>query len=58
MRAIAERWQEAAPLMAEGRPAPGYSIGSPENWVMLAPLLATRADMLLSFAFDDALWTD
>lgn len=58
MRAIAERWRDAATLMAEGRPVPDCSIGSPEDWGTLAPLLATRADMLLSFASDDALWRD
>lgn len=58
MRAIAERWKDAAPLLAEGQAITDWSLGSPEEWIELAPLLASRADMLLSFIADDALWTD
>lgn len=57
VRAIAHRWQETASLWKDGKRAEGSSIGSSQNEAALAPLLATRADLLLSFVADDSLWT-
>jgi hypothetical protein len=56
LRAIAERWRDAAPLMAEGKDISGWNFGSAANRTELAPLLAARADALLSFTADDTLW--
>ena len=58
LRGIAERWRDAAALMADGKTVPDWSVGSPAEQSELAPLLAARADALLSFAADDTLWTD
>lgn len=57
LRAIAQRWKDAASLWNDGKRAEGWNIGSPQNEAALAPLLATRADLLLSFVADDSLWT-
>ena len=58
VRDIAQRWQQAASLWKEGKRAHGFSIGSPDNEASLAPLLAARADLLLSFVADDSLWSE
>jgi hypothetical protein len=56
MRAIAEQWREPAQLMASGERHADIYIGEPKNWASLAPLLETRASMLLEWASDDSLW--
>jgi hypothetical protein len=58
VRAIAERWQLAAGHMESGLPLPGFSVGSPEEWPTLAPLLASRAGLLLQIVADDEAWQD
>ena len=47
MRAIAEEWRNQANLMATGERQADIYIGRPEHWASLAPLLETRASMLL-----------
>ena len=58
LRDIAERWRAAALLMGKGKTVSDWSVGAPEQRRELAPLLAARAETLLSFAADDALWSD
>ena len=58
MRAIAEEWREQAKLMASGEGHADIRIGQPDDWATLAPLLETRASMLLQWANDDSLWQD
>jgi hypothetical protein len=58
MRAIAAEWHEAAKLVARGERHSEFPVGQPEEWVSLAPLLETRASMLLQWADDDGLWND
>jgi Domain of unknown function (DUF4826) len=58
MRAIAQNWRDQAKLMASGERDADIYIGEPKNWASLAPLLETRASMLLEWANDDSLWED
>lgn len=53
---IAARWQAAAVRMAEGCEPDGFSIGTPEDWPVLAPMLKSRADTLAEWAADPELW--
>ena len=46
LRAIIARWKLSADDMAHGRVNVDYSIGLPEDWPSLAPLLESRAAML------------
>ncbi len=55
---IATRWKRAAETWSENKSVEGWSVGVPEDRPMLAPLLATRAKLLLSWAADDDLWLD
>lgn len=56
MRALANRWAPAAERMARGEAPEDFSLGQPEDWPTLAPLLASRAALLQDFAADDAMW--
>lgn len=56
VRDIAQRWREAASLWKDGKRPEALSIRSCDNEATLAPLLASRADLLLSFVADDSLW--
>ena len=58
LRAIAERWLEHAELMARGEADPALRIGPPEEWPSLAPLLKSRATLLLEWANDDSVWQE
>jgi hypothetical protein len=58
IRSIAETWREQARLMAAGETHPDICLGRPEDRAALAPLLATRASVLLEWANDDSVWAD
>jgi hypothetical protein len=58
IRAIAEEWRRQATLMASVERHTDIRIGRPEDWASLAPLLETRASMLLRWANDGWLWED
>jgi hypothetical protein len=58
LRDIAQRWKEGASLMAQGKTAPDWNIGTRANQTDLSQLLAARADLLLSFVADDTLWPE
>ncbi|MGB5852637.1 MAG: DUF4826 family protein [Rhodanobacter sp.] len=58
VKAIASLWQEKAAFMARGEAHPTFAIGSGENDEELAPLLASRAGLLLEWVEDDEAWGD
>ena len=58
MLAFAHRWRTAADLMASGQSLPDFSVGSPAEWPSLAPMLASRAELLQDMATDTGLWDE
>lgn len=56
--AIAQRWRTTADRMAAGTPCPAYGAGTPDQAKALAPLLASRAGLLLRWTEDATLWQD
>lgn len=58
VRAIALLWQEAADCMSRGDVHPTFRIGSGQRDHELAPLLASRAELLLEWVGDAELWED
>jgi hypothetical protein len=56
MRDIALRWQKGASRMEQGKAPEDWNVGVSSNRAELAPLLASRAEVLLSFVADDGLW--
>lgn len=58
IQAIAQRWCEAANLMEHGKSQPAFSVGTPEKARELAPLLKSRAAILIKWSNDEALWED
>ena len=56
MNCIASLWKEAAEYMARGERHPTFVIGSGADDSELAPMLASRAEMLLEWAADPAIW--
>jgi len=57
IQGFAERWQEVASYMAQGKPHPTIKIGSSSSWPELTPLLQARAKILLEYANEDTIWT-
>ncbi|WP_157785638.1 DUF4826 family protein [Sinorhizobium fredii] len=55
---IAERWRDGAYRWGKGESAEGWVIGSPDEQKELAPLLAARANLLLSWVADPRLWEE
>ena len=58
MIAIATLWQEAAQYMARGEQHPTFVIGAVEKNEELAPLLSSRAEILLDWANDPEAWEE
>jgi hypothetical protein len=58
LRAIAERWFSIVGAWGEGREYEGYLIAGGRQNRELAPLLNTRAKMLIRWTDDDSLWED
>jgi hypothetical protein len=56
VKAIASLWEEKAACMVRGERHPTFVIGSGENDGELAPLLASRAELLLEWVEDDDAW--
>jgi hypothetical protein len=56
MLAFVARWRDTAADMAAGRASPGFSIGTPADWPTLAPMLASRAELVHGMASDPELW--
>lgn len=53
---FSSRWRDASAAMLKGERLPGFIVGNPKNAGELAPLLASRAEMLAEWALDDSLW--
>ena len=58
VRAFATEWADVAEHMLRGEPHPETTIGSPEYWAELGPLLKARAEILADLAVDDSIWDD
>jgi len=58
VKAIASLWLEKAAYMARSETHPTFVIGSGESDGELAPLLASRAELLLEWVEDDDAWND
>lgn len=58
MIAIASLWREAAQYMARGERHPTFTIGNGESDSELAPLLASRSEILLGWANDPEVWEE
>lgn len=56
--AIASLWKEAAEYMARGERHPTFVIGSGERMEELAPMPASRAEMLLEWVSDPEAWEE
>jgi hypothetical protein len=56
VRAIATLWQEAAQYMSRGEKHPTFRIGSGGRDDELAPMLASRAELLLEWVGDAEAW--
>ena len=57
LASVAARWHAAASRMAKGLAPEGLTIGPPEEWPTLAPVLQSRAETLAGWAADDELWS-
>jgi hypothetical protein len=58
VRAIASRWQEVVAFMSRGEEHPAFRIGAGQPDQGLAPLLASRARLLLDWVDDAELWEE
>lgn len=58
VRAIASVWRHAAQYMSRGERHPTFVIGTGDRDEELAPMLASRADLLLEWVDDDGMWDD
>lgn len=57
LRAFSRNWKELSACMIRGEPHPDFSIGTPDLWPELGPLLKARAEVLRQYADDDSLWS-
>lgn len=58
IRAIAQRWLEAASIMAQGGKPESFNIAPTEDAKGLAPMLQSRASLLMDWVNDEVLWKD
>lgn len=56
IRVIAERWLKQAEAWRDGRDFEGIRIRGPHRHQELAPLLSSRARLLMEWTEDDTLW--
>ena len=56
--AIASLWQEAAQYMSRGEKHPTFRIGSGQQDEELAPMLESRAELLLEWVNDPEVWEE
>jgi tetratricopeptide (TPR) repeat protein len=56
VEAFGQRWARAAEDLLAGREDREMQVGPREQWASLAPLLRGRAELLLEYAEDEALW--
>lgn len=58
LQLIARRWLTASDAMSAGRPADGFLVGDQASATQMAPLLRSRAAILLDWGEDESLWED
>ncbi|MBI4558372.1 MAG: DUF4826 family protein [Candidatus Hydrogenedentes bacterium] len=58
MRALAESWFEVSDYMMRGEKHPTITMGTPQSWPEVGPLLKARAEILTEWANDESLWED
>jgi hypothetical protein len=58
IRVIAERWLKQVEAWSEGRDYEGIRIAGPHSHKELAPLLESRAKILIEWADDDSFWQE
>lgn len=58
IRAIAQRWLEASSVMAQGKRPEFLNVGAIEDAKELAPMLESRASLLMDWVNDEELWED
>jgi hypothetical protein len=58
LRVIAERWLKQATAWNEGRDDHEIRIGDPHSHKELAPLLESRAKLLMNWTDDESLWEE
>lgn len=58
VRALAEKWLKVVEAWSDGREYEGIQIGAPHSREELAPLLASRASLLIEWTDNDSLWED
>jgi hypothetical protein len=58
LRAISERWLQMVGAWQKGEEFPGIAIGDPHPHKELAPLLESRAELLLGWSADDSFWEE
>lgn len=56
LSALADQWNSVAECMEKGVEHPSISIGDPDSWPTLAPMLRERAEMLREISADDENW--
>ena len=58
MRAISQRWTAQAHAWSNGQDYNGITIGGPLSHEELAPMLLSRANLLLEWSQDDSMWEE
>ena len=56
LRAFCKQWQTVADAMRDKRKPADITIGRPEDWPTLEPLLSSRIGILQRWAADDSVW--
>jgi hypothetical protein len=56
LNVISSRWLEVSSFMLRGVPHPTISIGTPDVWPKLGPLLQSRAGVIAKWVKDDSIW--
>lgn len=56
LSALADQWNSVVECMEKGVEHPSISIGDPDSWPTLAPMLRERAEMLSEISADDENW--
>jgi hypothetical protein len=58
MDVISRRWFDVSEYLMRGEAHPRISIGTPESWPELAPLLKARASILDEWSKDEEMWEE
>jgi hypothetical protein len=58
VRTISKRWATASTFLGRGENPPDSRLGSPDSRPQLAPLLQSRAELLLRWVDDNSVWIE